>query len=173
MITRVRETKAGEKFWLNGLKLDTETDGELLSRNGVIYWKATTEKDDIAAIKAKHKDDPGPKGELGENGQDFSLSWHGDLLKPITIESLKNIKSGNILDKFDPVQKPEYYNKGKIECIDAIEVATDDLKGIEAACTANAIKYLWRWKAKENPVQDLKKAIWYIEHLIKKIENED
>lgn len=30
----------------------------------------------------------------------------------------------------------------------ALEAATSGLQGIEAFCTANAIKYLWRWKLK-------------------------
>jgi hypothetical protein len=60
---------------------------------------------------------------------------------------------------------PSHYTSGKVECIDAIESATQELQGIEAVCTANAIKYLWRWKQK-NGKEDLKKAKWYIERLI-------
>lgn len=61
---------------------------------------------------------------------------------------------------------PRYYNKGTVECIDAIEAATSDLTGIEAFCTGNAIKYVWRWKQKGN-LQDLDKAIWYIGYIKK------
>jgi hypothetical protein len=60
---------------------------------------------------------------------------------------------------------PSYYKNSKIECIDALEAATVNLKGLEAVCTANAIKYLWRWKEK-NGIEDLKKCVWYIEKLI-------
>lgn len=28
-------------------------------------------------------------------------------------------------------------------------------------CTGNVIKYLWRYKAKRTPIEDLKKARWY------------
>ena len=70
---------------------------------------------------------------------------------------------------FDPVNKPAHYNLGKVECIDALEAATITLTGIEAVCTANAIKYLWRWK-KKNGVEDLKKAGWYITRLSNQIE---
>lgn len=79
----------------------------------------------------------------------------------------------NILDKaaptFDPVSKPAHYNAGGVECIDALAAATIELKGIEAVCTANAIKYLWRWKLK-NGAEDLKKARWYLDRLIKHVE---
>lgn len=69
------------------------------------------------------------------------------------------------------VNHPPHYTAGKVECIDALEAATTGLQGIEAVCTANAIKYLWRWKHK-NGVQDLKKAIFYINYLINWLEKE-
>lgn len=71
-----------------------------------------------------------------------------------------------VLSSFDPVSKPRHYNLGGIECIDAIKAATVGLTGIEAVDTAQVIKYAWRWKHKEKPVEDLKKAKWYLEHLI-------
>lgn len=63
------------------------------------------------------------------------------------------------------VNHPPHYTTGKVECIDALEAATVGLTGIEAVCTANAIKYLWRWKKKGGP-EDLKKARWYINRLL-------
>ncbi|MAO21022.1 MAG: hypothetical protein CMJ25_09755 [Phycisphaerae bacterium] len=39
-------------------------------------------------------------------------------------------------------------------------------------CEANAIKYITRWKDK-NGVEDIKKAIHYLEILLERIENED
>lgn len=65
----------------------------------------------------------------------------------------------------DVVNHPAHYTAGGVECIDAIAAATTGLEGIEAACTANAIKYLWRWKRK-NGHEDLRKARWYINHLL-------
>lgn len=69
----------------------------------------------------------------------------------------------------DMVNHPAHYTAGGIECIDALKAATVGLEGIQAVCTANAIKYLWRWKFK-NGVEDLKKAIWYINHLIEELD---
>ena len=66
----------------------------------------------------------------------------------------------------DMVNHPAHYTAGGIECIDALAAAT------EGVCTANAIKYLWRWKLK-NGVEDLKKAIWYINHLIEELGQSD
>lgn len=69
------------------------------------------------------------------------------------------------MENEDKVNHPSHYTTGKVECIDALEAATTGLEGIEAVCTANAIKYLWRWKHK-NGVEDLKKARWYLDRLI-------
>ncbi len=66
----------------------------------------------------------------------------------------------------DNVNRPSHYTQGGIECIDAIKAATVGLTGIKAVCTGNAIKYLWRWKFK-NGVEDIRKAIWYLERLLK------
>lgn len=64
------------------------------------------------------------------------------------------------------VDRPSHYTQGKIECIDAIEAATVGKTGIEAACVANVIKYLWRYEAKGKPEQDVEKARWYINKLL-------
>ena len=69
------------------------------------------------------------------------------------------------------VNHPSHYTSGKVECIDAIESATCDLTGIEAVCTANIIKYVWRWKLK-NGVEDLEKASWYLHKLIEQAKGE-
>ena len=69
----------------------------------------------------------------------------------------------------DTVNHPAHYCSGGIECIDAIKAATEDLTCLEAVCTGNAMKYLWRWKRK-NGVEDLRKADWYIRRLIRELE---
>ena len=68
----------------------------------------------------------------------------------------------------DAVNHPPHYTQGGIECIDAIAAATVGLQGIEAACTANILKYLWRWKKKEG-LQDLQKAQWYLNRLLAEV----
>lgn len=70
------------------------------------------------------------------------------------------------------VSHPDHYKSGKYEVIDIIDEFTKGLEGTEAVCTANAIKYILRWK-KKNGVQDVKKAIWYLTHLVEHLESED
>ena len=72
----------------------------------------------------------------------------------------------------DYLVNPKHYKSDKgLECIDCIEGVVQDLVGVEATDTGNIIKYLWRWKNKDG-VNDLKKAQWYINHLIAHLEND-
>ena len=64
----------------------------------------------------------------------------------------------------DNVNHPAHYTAGGIECIDAIEAATEGLTGIMAVCAGNAIKYIWRFSRK-NGIEDIDKAIWYLNRL--------
>ena len=64
---------------------------------------------------------------------------------------------------------PAHYQAGKVECIDALDSATVNKTGIEAVCTANVIKYLWRYELK-NGIEDVRKARWYLERLIQELE---
>lgn len=88
----------------------------------------------------------------------------------VSRETLEWLKEGFSAEKKnDPVNHPSHYCKGGVECIDAIKAATCDLVGIEAFCTGNSIKYLYRWKDK-NGTEDLKKARWYLDRLIEEEE---
>lgn len=70
----------------------------------------------------------------------------------------------------DPVNQPQHYASGEIECIDAIRASMTK----EAFCgylKGNMQKYMWRYEKKINPVEDIKKARWYSERLIKELED--
>jgi hypothetical protein len=69
----------------------------------------------------------------------------------------------------DVVNHPPHYQADGIECIDVIEAVTRDMKGMHAVCTANVLKYLWRWP-KKGGVESLKKARWYLDRLIADLE---
>lgn len=53
------------------------------------------------------------------------------------------------------IDHPTHYNSRDIgyECIDVTQYQT--------FCTGNAIKYLWRYRYKGKPLEDLEKARWY------------
>ncbi len=65
----------------------------------------------------------------------------------------------------DPVNHPKHYTSDPsgVECIQITRHRNFNI--------GNAIKYLWRAGLKEDAkVQDLRKAIWYIEDEIKRLE---
>lgn len=73
--------------------------------------------------------------------------------------------------KPDPVNHPAHYTSGGIECIDAMQAAFG-AEAVKDFCLCNAFKYLWRHRQK-NGVEDLKKARWYLNRLIREMEVEE
>ena len=66
------------------------------------------------------------------------------------------------------INHPSHYNSGNIEVIDVI---CDQGFG-EGFCLGNTIKYILRANHKENCIEDLKKAQWYLDYWIKHCEND-
>lgn len=58
------------------------------------------------------------------------------------------------------VSHPSHYNTGKIEVIDVIEDWHLDFH------LGNAVKYIARCNYKDNKIEDLRKAIWYLQRVI-------
>ena len=69
------------------------------------------------------------------------------------------------------VNHPPHYG-GKIECIDYIESALNNVNGATAFCLGNAIKYIHRYPFDKNR-DDLKKAIWYLSHVVNALERDE
>lgn len=96
----------------------------------------------------------------GSHLKDIKLNAEPDEFPAIGIEAE---------NRPDMVSHPKHYTQGGIECIDALKAATVGKRGIEAVCVANVIKYLWRFEEK-NGIEDVRKAKWYIERLLKELE---
>lgn len=64
----------------------------------------------------------------------------------------------------DPVNDPPHYKShpSGVECIEITEHMN--------FCLGNAIKYIWRSGEKGNMLEDLKKARWYIDREIARLE---
>jgi hypothetical protein len=62
------------------------------------------------------------------------------------------------------VDHPPHYNAhpSGVECIDVVEHMTFNV--------GNAIKYLWRAGHKGNTIEDLRKAAWYVQREIQRID---
>ena len=81
-------------------------------------------------------------------------------------ECVNEVKEETVKED-DPVNHPKHYTDGRIEVIEYIE---DKNLGF---CLGNAIKYISRAgkKEKDKEIQDLRKAMWYIERRIYELEN--
>jgi hypothetical protein len=69
------------------------------------------------------------------------------------------------LRQYDDVLKPAHYNKGGVECIEALKasMSEEEFKGY---LKGNVEKYIWRYRYKGTPLKDLEKARWYLDRLI-------
>ena len=78
----------------------------------------------------------------------------------------------------DLVNHPDHYASSAIECIDAMEAMVDSqgrnyrivLTGHMFYLWQVIFKYIWRWPFKEKPIEDLKKAEFYLKKLINALE---
>ena len=70
------------------------------------------------------------------------------------------------LPEVDLVNLPPHYRKhpSGVECIQITEHMN--------FCLGNTIKYIWRSNEKGNPLEDLKKARWYLDREIQRIEKQ-
>lgn len=94
---------------------------------------------------------------LGSDDSPCPACWNDSTLARARME--------DILDqRVDPVNHPQHYLKhpSGVECIQVTEHMN--------FCLGNAIKYIWR-HADKGGVEDLKKAKWYIEREIARLEN--
>ena len=84
------------------------------------------------------------------------------------VEALKDMTNIAAPPRFDNVNHPAHYTQGGIECIEAIKASMTALE-YRGFLKGNAMKYMWRYQHKGG-VEDLKKARWYLDRLIKDIE---
>ncbi len=71
--------------------------------------------------------------------------------------------------KFDNIKKPKHYNMTSIEAWDVIKMQLGDK--FQYYLEGNILKYLLRFKWKDQNISDLNKANVYIDKLIKELED--
>ena len=70
----------------------------------------------------------------------------------------------------DMVNHPSHYTSGGVECIDAITAALSKYDDpVDAWLVGQVIKYLWRAPLKGKYDEDIKKAQFYLNRLVEKI----
>ena len=77
----------------------------------------------------------------------------------------------------DLVNHPPHYNKGGMEVIEVIELVTGGGRtgdqGFVGYLLGNILKYLLRFRHKGKPIEDLKKARWYLDKLISVVSDKE
>lgn len=110
--------------------------------------------------KMKCRRAPNHDGDHRANG----LAWSQDQIKSAT-RRIQNVIIGAVppVPAYDPVNHPRHYTNhpSGIECIDITRHMNFNL--------GNAIKYIWRAGEKNEAIEDLRKAQWYIADEIKRL----
>ena len=71
----------------------------------------------------------------------------------------------------DNVNHPSHYTAGPVEIIDIIEQIVNTYSAADGWSVGQAIKYLARAPLKGNYEEDLQKAQWYLNRVVKRVEN--
>jgi hypothetical protein len=181
--------KAGDKVWVRSTVVHNSDSSEYmeLDYNG---HEIIAHKSDCRPVEPNQDDHP-----VDFKVGDRVVSWSGrqgvvEAINeiegfPITVRhSMReqvSYKLGGVKHDDGPVEpssfpetpnspsdaiNPSHYKQGPIECIEAIKAATGD--GFIGYVCGNVLKYLWRWP-KKGGVDDLKKARWYLDRLIKEV----
>ena len=83
-------------------------------------------------------------------------------------DALNNGEGGAV----DVVNSPPHYKTGGIEAIEGIEASMAP-EAYAGYLKGSVMKYLWRYEKKEKPIEDLKKARWFLDRLISLRERKD
>jgi hypothetical protein len=87
-------------------------------------------------------------------------------------KEVRDALNAEVAGAVDVVNSPPHYTAGGIEAIDAIKAAVSTAPPVQAVFVANILKYVWRYREK-NGKQDLLKARWYLDELIKEVAKHD
>ena len=65
-------------------------------------------------------------------------------------------------EKIEKAIRPQHYNQGSIEAIDAM-ISAYGKSEVKAFCKINALKYLWSLGRKDAEAQEIGKIKWYLD----------
>lgn len=88
------------------------------------------------------------------------------------IEKLQKVIEKESNMKNDNVNSPAHYRQGGIECIEAIKASMSE-EGFKDYLKGNVMKYIWRYKHKGKAIEDIEKALWYLNRLKDELYGQD
>ena len=171
------ELKVGDKVWVLC---------EVVNRNQHSAWVEVGSRQGRVWVDASdcRPDEPSVAPDLSTVGVEVVSDLDSQVVKPPVVDPCTKTANDQLRQSLmdypfgepsnspkipnsssDPIN-PSHYKQGGIECIEAIRAALG--KGFLGYLRGNVIKYLWRYD-KKNGVEDLKKARWYLDRLIKEV----
>lgn len=87
--------------------------------------------------------------------------YGNDFMRYKEIRDALNADEGGV----DVVNSPPHYKTGGIEAIEGIEASMGP-EAYAGYLKGSVTKYLWRYEKKGKPLEDLKKARWFLDRLI-------
>jgi len=140
-----------------------------------VKWQTKKNSEFVSKVFARAKMKPTPERSDDPKviaAEDTYIDAVESLYKKPTrlLESVREMKTAldaldKIKDKSDPVNHPPHYKTGGVETIDFIEAKDLNYR------LGNVVKYVTRAEKKGNPIEDLKKARWYLDREINAREN--
>lgn len=166
-IDKTTEEVVKECAELNNEEQSTSKFEDSLSEEVKQYWKEWHEK----KVKEMHIADPEDvEREMKTNllAKEASKFYADPDLKEVRTNLL--VTTAQQIEDADNVNHPQHYT-GSIECIDAM-LQQFGKEQVKSFCLLNAFKYLFRCNKKHNtPIEDVKKAIWYLNKYIEIVNN--
>ena len=87
-------------------------------------------------------------------------------------KEVRDALNAEVAGAVDVVNSPPHYKTGGIEAIEGIEASMGP-EAYAGYLKGNIMKYMWRYERKGKPIEDLKKARWYLDRLIGLRERKD
>ena len=84
-------------------------------------------------------------------------------------KEVRDALNADVAGAVDVVNSPPHYKTGGIEAIEGIEASMGP-EAFAGYLKGSVTKYLWRYEKKGKPLEDLKKARWFLDRLIQKVE---
>ena len=136
--------EAEECYYFDGSDPDGDEDLIFYTKDLEATWSDYYWSDNVKSDEPTHQE---IKDYVREYGQ---LVWKRNVSN--TMDIVKSVA--------DSVNHPKHYTSD--DCgVEAIEITS-----LLPACISNAVKYVWRCGKKDEDLQELKKALWYIDYSI-------
>lgn len=157
MLKRLRDyiNRRNRPFWSIASDQVAVFNGEV----GMVMQRDRMASDKAAIERLKYGLEPEPTGHEKELLDRMKPYVQKNSEHTITVNELPRDRHGEV----DSVNHPPHYNNSPAKCDCGRRIECIDVTRHHNFNIGNAIKYLWRCDLKGASVEDLRKAVWYIQ----------